>query len=146
MQLHKGSRHLNPFTQIVWKRGRRRWMGLRAGRWIPIEQPAPWLLGDPLAKTNLLRDTTCTKFCTSPCAEQNCNLTSQLLPSLSLTAVFAHGILCTDVASSCASQRPYPCLTNTTVVQIAYWSHMPVQRVCLPAKCTYSTSAYKCLQ
>ena len=52
MQLHKGSRHLNPFTQIVWKRGRRRWMGLRSGRWVPIERPAPWLLGNAFAKKN----------------------------------------------------------------------------------------------
>lgn len=46
LQLHKGARHLNPFTQIVWTRGRRRWMGLRAGRWVAVEQPAAWLLGN----------------------------------------------------------------------------------------------------
>ena len=48
VQLYTGSRHLNPFTQIVWRRGRRRWMGLRAGRWTAMEQPAAWVLGEML--------------------------------------------------------------------------------------------------
>ncbi|DBA89722.1 hypothetical protein WJX79_009084 [Trebouxia sp. C0005] len=44
LQLNLGSRHLNPFTEVVWMRGPRRWMGLRKGRYMRVEQTAPWLL------------------------------------------------------------------------------------------------------
>ncbi len=48
LQLNLGSRQLNPFTEVVWVRGPRRWLGLRKGRYMRVEQPAPWLLGIPL--------------------------------------------------------------------------------------------------
>ncbi|DBB12086.1 hypothetical protein WJX82_003916 [Trebouxia sp. C0006] len=44
LQLSSGSRQLNPFTEVVWVRGPRRWLGLRKGRYMRVEQPAPWLL------------------------------------------------------------------------------------------------------
>lgn len=48
LQLSSGTRQLNPFTEVVWQRGPRRWGGLRKGHPIRIERPAPWLLGIPL--------------------------------------------------------------------------------------------------
>lgn len=47
-QLSSGTQQLNPFTEVVWQRGPRRWGGLRKGHPIRIERPAPWLLGIPL--------------------------------------------------------------------------------------------------
>lgn len=44
LQLSSGTRQLNPFTEVVWQRGPRRWGGLRKGHPIRIERPAPWLL------------------------------------------------------------------------------------------------------
>lgn len=44
LQLDAGFRHLNPFTEVVYQRGPRRWMGLRKGRIVKAERPAPWLL------------------------------------------------------------------------------------------------------
>lgn len=43
-QLSSGTQQLNPFTEVVWQRGPRRWGGLRKGHPIRIERPAPWLL------------------------------------------------------------------------------------------------------
>ena len=48
LQLDLGTRHLNPFTEVIWQRGPRRWKGLRKGHSIRVERPAPWLLGIPL--------------------------------------------------------------------------------------------------
>ena len=45
LQLSAGTRHLNPFTEVVYQRGPRRWLGLKRGRLIRAERPAPWLLG-----------------------------------------------------------------------------------------------------
>jgi hypothetical protein len=53
LQLNLGSRHLNPFTEVVWMRGPRRWLGLRKGRYMRVERPAPWLLGIPLPSFHL---------------------------------------------------------------------------------------------
>lgn len=47
-QLDLGTQHVNPFTEVVWQRGPRRWKGLRKGHPIRVERPAPWLLGIPL--------------------------------------------------------------------------------------------------
>ena len=40
-QLSLGSRHLNPFKEAIWKRGSRRWLGLRKGQYVRLERPAP---------------------------------------------------------------------------------------------------------
>jgi len=53
LQLNLGSRQLNPFTEVVWVRGPRRWLGLRKGRYMRVERPAPWLLGIPLPSFHL---------------------------------------------------------------------------------------------
>ena len=48
MQLSLGTQRLSPFTEVVYRRGPRRWLGLRKGHYVRIERPAPWLLGIPL--------------------------------------------------------------------------------------------------
>lgn len=48
VQLDLGTQHLNPFTEVIWQRGPRRWKGLRKGHPVRVERPAPWLLGIPL--------------------------------------------------------------------------------------------------
>lgn len=51
MQLSMSTRRLNLFTEVVYRRGPRRWLGLRKGHYIRVERPAPWLLGIPLPPT-----------------------------------------------------------------------------------------------